>query len=162
MEEAREVVARIGLPIVIRPAYILGGRGTGIAATPEEFERAAVIGLDDARLPELVDRAARHGIFGVANRNAPGQVVVSGERAAVEAAAEAAKGLGAKRAIVLPVSVAAHSPLMAEAAEGMRGVLADIAFAFHFQPSELDRMEWDEITEWHSQIKRINERTSKT
>jgi [acyl-carrier-protein] S-malonyltransferase len=89
---------------------------------------AALIGLDDARLPELVAGASAHGIFVVANRNAPGQVVVSGERPAIEAGAELAKTLGAKRAIVLPVSVAAHSPLMAEAAEGMRAALADVAF----------------------------------
>ena len=89
---------------------------------------AAIIGLDDAALPELIERAGAHGTFGVANRNAPGQVVVSGERAAIEAAAEISRELGAKRAIVLPVSVAAHSPLMVEAAEGMRSALANIAF----------------------------------
>lgn len=89
---------------------------------------AAVLGLDDAQLPELVRRASEHGVFAVANRNSPGQVVVSGERAAIEAAAEIAKELGAKRALVLPVSVAAHSPLMAEAAEGMRRVLAEVEF----------------------------------
>ena len=88
----------------------------------------AIIGLDDAALPELVRQASAHGTFGVANRNAPGQVVVSGERAAIDASAEIAKALGAKRAIVLPVSVAAHSPLMAEAAAGMREVLADVTF----------------------------------
>jgi [acyl-carrier-protein] S-malonyltransferase len=54
---------------------------------------------------------------------------VSGERAAVEAAAELARSLGAKRAIVLPVSVAAHSPLMAEAADGMRAALAGVQFS---------------------------------
>lgn len=90
---------------------------------------AAIIGLPDERLPELVAAGAEHGTFGIANRNSPGQVVVSGVRPAVEAAAAAAKGLGAKRAIVLPVSVAAHSPLMAEAAEGMRAAIAGIAFA---------------------------------
>ena len=89
---------------------------------------AALIGLDDQLLPELTAAAAAHGIFVVANRNAPGQVVVSGDRAAVEAGAELARALGAKRAIVLPVSVAAHSPLMAEAAEGMRKALADVPF----------------------------------
>ena len=89
---------------------------------------AALIGLDEERLPELVAAAAAHGIFVVANRNSPGQVVVSGERPAIEAGAELAKSLGAKRAIVLPVSVAAHSPLMAEAAEGMRAALAGISF----------------------------------
>lgn len=90
---------------------------------------AALIGLDDARLPELVAGASAHGVFVVANRNAPGQVVVSGDRTAVEAGAELAKTLGAKRAIVLPVSVAAHSPLMTEAAEGMRTALAGVAFS---------------------------------
>jgi [acyl-carrier-protein] S-malonyltransferase len=90
---------------------------------------AALIGLDDAKLPELVAGASAHGVFVVANRNAPGQVVVSGERPAIEAGAELAKELGAKRAIVLPVSVAAHSPLMAEAADGMRAALASIAFS---------------------------------
>jgi len=90
---------------------------------------AAIIGLDDAALPDLVARASAAGTFGVANRNAPGQVVVSGERAAIEAGAEIARSLGAKRAIVLPVSVAAHSPLMAEAADGMRDVLAGVEFA---------------------------------
>ena len=90
---------------------------------------AAIIGLDDAALPELVARASTAGTFGVANRNAPGQVVVSGERAAIEAGAEIARELGARRAIVLPVSVAAHSPLMAGAATEMRAILADIAFA---------------------------------
>jgi [acyl-carrier-protein] S-malonyltransferase len=89
---------------------------------------AAILGLDDARLPELIAAASEHGTFGVANRNAPGQVVVSGERAAIEASAEIAKGLGARKAIVLPVSVAAHSPLMAAAAAGMRDVLRDVAF----------------------------------
>ena len=93
-----------------------------------EGRMAAIIGLDDANLPELVAQASAHGIFGVANRNSPGQVVVSGERPAVEAALLIAKILGAKRAIELPVSVAAHSPLMAEAAEGMRNVLAGIRF----------------------------------
>jgi [acyl-carrier-protein] S-malonyltransferase len=89
---------------------------------------AAVLGLDDDRLPELVDRASRYGIFGVANRNSPGQVVVSGERGAIEAAAEIGKELGARKIVILPVSVAAHSPLMAEAADGMRGALANVEF----------------------------------
>jgi [acyl-carrier-protein] S-malonyltransferase len=89
---------------------------------------AAILGLDDAQLPALVERASAEGVFGLANRNAPGQVVVSGERAAISAATEIARELGARKAIVLPVSVAAHSPLMAEAAEGMRRILADVEF----------------------------------
>ncbi|MFM2106849.1 MAG: hypothetical protein RL338_1881 [Chloroflexota bacterium] len=104
------------------------GRLMQASGSGREGRMAALIGLDDARLPELVAAASRHGVFGVANRNSPGQVVVSGERPAVEAALGLAKELGAKRAIELPVSVAAHSPLMAEAADGMSRLLAGIPF----------------------------------
>ena len=109
--------------LVRRRGQLMQASGTG-----REGRMAAVIGLDDARLPELVERASAHGVFGVANRNSPGQVVMSGERAAVEASLAIAKELGARRAIELPVSVAAHSPLMAEAAAGMAEVLAGITF----------------------------------
>jgi [acyl-carrier-protein] S-malonyltransferase len=112
-----------GLRLVRERGRLMQASGAG-----RDGAMAAILGLDDAQLPELVRRASEHGIFAVANRNSPGQVVVSGERAAIEAAAELAKELGAKRALVLPVSVAAHSPLMAEAAEGMRAVLADVEF----------------------------------
>jgi [acyl-carrier-protein] S-malonyltransferase len=90
---------------------------------------AALIGLDDARLPELIALGEPLGSLTVANRNSPGQVVISGDKVAVEAAVAGAKDLGARRAILLPVSVAAHSSLMKEAAEGMARVLAPIAFA---------------------------------
>lgn len=90
---------------------------------------AAVIGLDNARLDELVALGTPHGSLTVANRNAPGQVVISGDRAAVEAAAAGARGLGARLVKVLPVSVAAHSSLMADAAVGMARVLEPIAFS---------------------------------
>ncbi len=102
-------------------------RGQLMQAAPDGA-MAAIIGLDDARLADLEAAGATHGTFTIANRNSPGQVVVSGERAAVEAAAAAARGLGAKRAIVLPVSVAAHSPLMAEAAAGMRAAIDAVTF----------------------------------
>ena len=90
---------------------------------------AAVLGLDDARIPEVIAAGSAVGVVTVANRNSPGQVVISGERAAVDAAIEAAKAAGARRAIALPVSVAAHSPLMAEAAAGMGRALATVSFA---------------------------------
>jgi [acyl-carrier-protein] S-malonyltransferase len=109
---------------------LVRARGSAMQASGSgrDGAMAAIIGLDDARIPEVIAGAAAHGTFVVANRNAPGQVVVSGERPAIEAGAELAKTLGAKRAIVLPVSVAAHSPLMAEAAAEMRDVLAPITF----------------------------------
>jgi [acyl-carrier-protein] S-malonyltransferase len=104
------------------------GRRMQASGAGRDGAMAAIIGLDDSHLGELVDRSAVHGTFGVANRNAPGQVVVSGERAAIEAAATIGKELGARKVIVLPVSVAAHSPLMAEAAADMRRILASIEF----------------------------------
>ena len=90
---------------------------------------AAIIGLDDSRIPELLALGEGHGSVTIANRNSPGQIVISGDRAAVEAAVAGVKDLGARRGILLPVSVAAHSSLMAEAAEGMARVLAPIAFS---------------------------------
>jgi [acyl-carrier-protein] S-malonyltransferase len=90
---------------------------------------AAVIGLDETAIPKLVRLASGYGVFGVANRNSPGQVVVSGERPAIDAALEIAKSLGARLVKVLPVSVAAHSPLMTGAADAMREVLRDVPFA---------------------------------
>jgi [acyl-carrier-protein] S-malonyltransferase len=104
------------------------GRQMQSSGAGRDGAMAAILGLDDAALPELVERAGARGIFAVANRNSPGQVVVSGEKAAIEAATEIARELGAKRAIVLPVSVAAHSPLMADAATAMQGILAGIEF----------------------------------
>ena len=112
-----------GLRLVRERGRLMQASGSG-----REGRMAALIGLDDARLPELVAGASAHGVFGVANRNAPGQVVVSGERAAVEAGMELAKTLGARRAIELPVSVAAHSPLMAEAADRLAAVLSEVTF----------------------------------
>jgi [acyl-carrier-protein] S-malonyltransferase len=103
-------------------------RGKQMQASAEDGSMAAVIGLPDEALGALESAGQQLGVFTIANRNSPGQVVVSGERAAVEGAVEKAKELGAKRAIVLPVSVAAHSPLMSNAADAMREVLASVAF----------------------------------
>jgi len=54
MEEAHKVLEEIGLPVIIRPAYILGGRGTGIANTMEEFEHVAINGLDASPIREIL------------------------------------------------------------------------------------------------------------
>ena len=103
-------------------------RGRQMQASAPDGAMAAIIGLDEARLPELLEAGQALGVFTIANRNSPGQVVVSGERVAVEGAAEKARELGARRALVLMVSVAAHSPLMSLAAERMRVTLADVTF----------------------------------
>ena len=103
-------------------------RGKQMQASAQDGSMAAVIGLPDEALSALESAGQSLGVFTIANRNSPGQIVISGERSAVEGAAEKAKELGAKRAIVLPVSVAAHSPLMATAADNMREVLASVQF----------------------------------
>ena len=54
LDEALEAVDGIGLPVIIRPAYILGGRGTGMAATPEEFRKAAARGLEASPISEIL------------------------------------------------------------------------------------------------------------
>ena len=112
-----------GVRLVRERGRLMQASGSG-----RDGAMAAIIGLDDARLPELIARGSELGTFGVANRNAPGQVVVSGERAAIEASVEIGRELGARKVIVLPVSVAAHSSLMADAAEGMRRALAEVEF----------------------------------
>lgn len=87
---------------------------------------AAVLGLSAADVEAVCAEAADAGIVRAANLNAPGQVVISGEPAAVERASELAKARGAKRAIRLEVSGAFHSPLMESAAVGLREVLASV------------------------------------
>jgi [acyl-carrier-protein] S-malonyltransferase len=104
-------------------------RGRLMQASSGDGAMAAIMGMPDERIEDLMAAGANTGIIVVANRNSSGQIVISGEKAAVTSAVEAARSLGARRAILLPVSVAAHSPLMADAAEGMRRALADVTFA---------------------------------
>ena len=82
------------------------------AVTEGEGKMAAILGLDDATVTDLCDQALDAGEVTAANFNAPGQVVVAGESAAVDTVVAAAKEAGAKRAMELPVSVPSHSPLM--------------------------------------------------
>jgi [acyl-carrier-protein] S-malonyltransferase len=77
---------------------------------------AAVLGLDDADVEAACAEAAGAEVVEAVNYNSPGQVVIAGHAAAVERALSAAKARGAKRAVVLPVSVPAHSRLLNEAA----------------------------------------------
>jgi [acyl-carrier-protein] S-malonyltransferase len=78
---------------------------------------AALLGLDDAAVEAACAEAAAGSVVEAVNFNAPGQVVIAGEKAAVLRAIEAAKARGAKRAIELPVSVPSHSSLMKSAGE---------------------------------------------
>jgi [acyl-carrier-protein] S-malonyltransferase len=84
---------------------------------------AAILGLDDARLPEVLAQAAQGQVVEAANLNSPGQVVIAGHRAAVERAMAAAKEAGAKRAVMLPMSAPSHCSLMKPAAEKLRARL---------------------------------------
>lgn len=76
---------------------------------------AAVLGLDDETIVSLCDEASTIGVAEPVNFNSPGQVVIAGHATAVSQAVEYAKAHGARRAIVLPVSVPSHSSLMREA-----------------------------------------------
>jgi [acyl-carrier-protein] S-malonyltransferase len=90
---------------------------------------AAVIGGDDDAIAQACADAAQGEIVEPVNYNGPGQVVIAGNRAAVERAMAAAKARGAKRAMLLPVSAPFHSSLLAPAAERLARRLADVDFA---------------------------------
>jgi [acyl-carrier-protein] S-malonyltransferase len=87
---------------------------------------AAILGLSESNVEAACARASEEGDVVPANYNTPEQLVISGEVAAVERAMAIAKELGAKRAIRLNVSGAFHSPLMEDAAEGLKSAL-DVA-----------------------------------
>ena len=87
---------------------------------------AAVLGLEDAKVEELC--ATVDGIVTPANYNCPGQLVISGELKAVEAACEKMKEAGAKRALVLPVGGAFHSVLMKPAEEELAAAIEQTTF----------------------------------
>lgn len=95
-----------------------------------EGAMAVVLGLDIEKLTEIC-RTAEQDVGGmmvcdIANDNAPGQVVISGSKPAIERAMEIAKDAGAKRAMLLPLSVPPHSRLMMPVAEEMLGALNEI------------------------------------
>ena len=86
---------------------------------------AAILGLDDDAVIDACRQAAKGQVVSAVNFNSPGQVVIAGERAAVERAAELAKAAGAKRALLLNVSVPSHCELMRPAAGKLAASLAD-------------------------------------
>lgn len=96
------------------------------ACEMQESTMAAVLGLDDNEVEKTC--AETEGVVVAANYNCPGQLVISGEVAAVNAACDKLKEAGAKRALVLPVGGAFHSPLM----EPAREELADAIKGTHF------------------------------
>ncbi len=109
-------------------ARLLKIRGQAMqAAVPVgEGAMAALLGLDMADARKLAEAAAQGDVCQAANDNAPGQVVVSGTRAAVERAVEMASEYGARRAVLLPVSAPFHCVLMQPAADAMAESLAAV------------------------------------
>jgi len=89
---------------------------------------AAIIGLDDAGVIAACDEASSIGIAEPVNFNSPGQVVLAGHREAVNNAIDLCKAAGARRALILPVSVPTHSSLMIPAGEGLKEALAEANF----------------------------------
>jgi [acyl-carrier-protein] S-malonyltransferase len=108
-------------------------RGEAMAATAEEHPgaMAAILGLDDSIVEELCGEI---GSVWPANYNCPGQLVVSGENAAVDRLLEEAAARGARRTVKLRVSGAFHSPLVARAADRLRPALERVTFR---EPSPL-------------------------
>lgn len=90
---------------------------------------AAVLGLDDEAVIKVCDEASLIGVAEAVNFNSPGQVVIAGHREALDRAVSQAKEAGARRAIMLPVSVPSHSSLMIGAGEALREALAAADFS---------------------------------
>ncbi len=109
-------------------ARLLKTRGQAMqqAVPVGEGAMAALLGLDLDVAKEVVDEAAQGDVLATANDNAPGQVVVSGKREAVERAVDVAKEKGAKRAMLLQVSAPFHCPMMAPADDVMAEALAAV------------------------------------
>ena len=110
-------------------ARLLRIRGNAMqAAVPVgKGAMAAIIGLEHADVDAICREASALGSCQIANDNGGGQLVISGEKAAVEKAAALASEKGAKRALMLPVSAPFHSSLMAPAADAMHEALAKVA-----------------------------------
>ena len=110
-------------------ARLLKRRGLAMqrAVPVGEGAMAALLGLDLESAQEIAAAAAEDEVCAAANDNAPGQVVVSGHKAAVERAIKLGAERGARRSILLPVSAPFHCALMAPAAREMEEALADVA-----------------------------------
>ena len=121
-------LAAAGAINIADTARLLRIRGTAMQeAVPVGVgAMAAILGLDFAAVGDVAEAAAQGEVCQAANDNDPGQVVVSGHKAAVERALELAKEAGAKRAVLLPVSAPFHCALMQPAAERMAHALAEV------------------------------------
>ncbi len=89
---------------------------------------AAILGLDDATVVKVCGEFVGEGVVEAVNFNATGQVVIAGNKNAVESACDDMKAAGAKRAVLLPVSVPSHCSLMSDAAEEFSGAVNSLEF----------------------------------
>jgi [acyl-carrier-protein] S-malonyltransferase len=105
------------------------GRYMSEAVAPGTGLVAALLGLNAEVVKEVCRTASPVGVVAAANFNSPGQVVIAGERAAVERAIELAKAQGCKKAIPLPVSVPVHTPLMQQAADRLAKDFATVRWS---------------------------------
>ncbi len=121
-------LAAAGSLTVADAARLLRTRGQAMqAAVPVgQGAMAALLGADLPEARKLAEAAAQGEVCEAANDNAPGQVVVSGARSAVERAVELAPQFGARRAVLLPVSAPFHCALMQPAADVMQTALAEV------------------------------------
>ena len=112
-------------------ARLLRRRGQAMqdAVPVGEGAMIAVLGLDLEDMRTIAAGAARDGVCEIANDNAPGQTVLSGDAAAIGRAAEAAKARGARRVVPLPVSAPFHCRLLEPAADAMRDALEGVILA---------------------------------
>ena len=117
-------------------ARLLRQRGDSMqSAVPVgEGAMAAVLGGDEDQINAILTDAKSSGLVQIANDNAPGQIVISGDAGAVDAAIEIAKAAGLRRAIKLPVSAPFHCDLMAPAADVMAKILADTKLSDALMP----------------------------
>ena len=105
------------------------GKAMAEAAKGLDCGMTAVLGLDREKLSACCEQAAEAGCVQICNYNCPGQLVIGGEKAAVEQAAALAKEAGARRCIPLKVSGPFHTPLMAPAGNALREYFQGVAFA---------------------------------
>ena len=113
-----------GLHIVKKRAELMQN-----AVSSDEGAMAAILGLKDSEVINICNNLKEKGVIEAVNFNSPGQVVVAGEKIIIETSLEVFKEAGAKRAIILPVSVPSHCSLMKEAAIEFKEFLSSINFA---------------------------------
>jgi len=155
-----------GLRIVQKRAELME------AAYPQgEGGMLAILGLEPEKVKEICDQASTQGVVTPANFNSPEQVVVSGERKALEIVTVLARKKGAKRVIPLQVSGPFHSPLMKEASEQLALLLKEFRFSppqvafvsnvtggYVFAPDEIKRLLIEQLTApvlWEGAVRRL-------